>query len=167
MSDPYRYLPLDGHPHVTRDDVLAAWVGEGALDEPTALRRLDEVLLVASTAGGELAAISTAYVELEPQLGLDLWFFRTYTVAAHRRTWAAQTLAVHVIEHLVARWEAGTDRRGAGVAMRMENDDLRRAFPEADWYRLGGMLYVTRRPGSDLRVRYFPGALAPDPPRAT
>lgn len=167
MSDAYAYRPLAGHPHVTADGVRRLWIDEGALDPQTADRRLAEVLLVATAQDGDLAAVSTVFLSFEPQLRLDLWFFRTYVAAAHRRSWVAQTLAIAVIERLEARWRTGEDRRGAGVGMHMQNADLRAAFPEADWYRLGGMRYVTRTPAADLRVRYFPGALAPDPPRAT
>lgn len=165
MTDPYTYLPLDGHPQLTPQDVCDLWTGEGALDAAEAARRVQEVLLVAATAEGEAAAVGTVYLLHEPQLRMDLWFYRTFVATAHRRTHVGETLAHASLALLLDRWNSGEDRRGAGIAYHVQNRELRAAFPHAVWPRVH-LSYVTRTPLSDVRVRYFPGALAPDPPRA-
>lgn len=161
----YSYLPLDGHPQLSPQDVCDLWVREGALDAEQAARRVEEVLLVAATAEGEPAAISTVYLLHEPQLRMDLWFYRTFVATPHRRTLVGETLAHAALELLLRRWTDGEDRRGAGIAYHVQNQELRAAFPHAVWPRVH-LAYVTRTPMADVRVRYFPGALAPDPPRS-
>ncbi|MTD44754.1 hypothetical protein GKE82_10745 [Conexibacter sp. W3-3-2] len=166
MTGPCTYLPLEGHPQVGPQDVLDLWVGEGALDAAQAQARLPEVLHVAVTSAGELAAVCTVHLHEDPQLRADLWFYRTYVGVRHRRSTVAEGLLRTTVELLEARWQDGRDRRGAGIAFRLQNDGLRAAHREAVWPRIP-MSYVTRSPGGELRVRWFAGALAPDPPRAT
>lgn len=165
MTEPYTYLPLDGHPRLTRQDVCEMWLREGALDAQEASRRVEEVLLVAATADGEPAGVSTVHLLHERQLRMDLWFYRTYVAARHRRSQVAEMLVHGSFALLQRRWTDGEDRRGAGMAFHMQNQEMRAAFPHAVWPRVH-MAYVTRTPMSDMRVRYFPGALAPDPPRS-
>ena len=78
-----------------------------------ARRRLSEVLLVATTDSRGLVGVSSAYVQHNPQLRMDLWYYRAFVARAHRKS---------------------------NVASRFIGENQR---------------------GDHVRVRYFPGALAP------
>jgi hypothetical protein len=55
------------------DDLIALWTRESQIDEAEAQRRVSEVLLVGGAPDGTLAAISTAYIDRDPVLELDVW----------------------------------------------------------------------------------------------
>jgi len=61
------------------------------LSEEEAHRRLSEVLLVATTDSGKLVVVSSAYVQHNPQLRMDLWYYRAFVGRAHRKSNAAAT----------------------------------------------------------------------------
>ena len=54
------------------------------LSEEEARRRLSEVLLVATTDSGKLVVVSSAYIQHNPQLRMDLWYYRAFVARAVR-----------------------------------------------------------------------------------
>jgi hypothetical protein len=144
--------------------LLDFWRREGIELREREGRRLHEVLFVAVDAGGELAAECSAYLQRTARLGLDLWYLRVYTGREHRMSRLAAGLARAAHEHLEARHAGGEDVRGAGLAFEVENTGLA-TRSHAVWPLTGAaFLGVTER-GMHLRVNYFPGARAPEPPR--
>jgi hypothetical protein len=146
-------------------DVAGLWAGEGVVAGDEAAKRLHEVLLVATTDAGELAGVSSAYLERNRQLGMDLWYYRTYVAAPHRMSNVAVTLALDGRDHLEQRFVSGADTRAGGILYEVENEGLKRYFDDAVWYPTDVIFIGENRRGDHVRVRYFPGTLAPEPPR--
>lgn len=136
---------------------------EGVLDADEAARRVHEVLHVAVDGAGSLAGVSTAFVAPVRQLRMDLWHFRAFVAAEHRRSSIALDLLRAGRHLLEQRFVSGADRRAAGMVLVVENDALKRHQPHGDWRR-GGVSFIGEdERGAWMRVRYFPGAMAPMP----
>ena len=151
-----------GHATVTPEHVIALWEAADVVDPEEARRRVREVLLVGTDPGGTLVAVGTVYLAWNEQLRLDLWHYRTYVDPGHRRSVLADTMADMARAHLEALWVAGLGPRSAGVVFEVESEGLR-ARTDAVWPRTR-VAFVGAGDGVDVRVRYFPGALAPLPP---
>ena len=165
LAPGYRITPFAQTEEIGTQDVLELWAREGAVPGPEAQRRVGEVLLVALDDGGRLVGLSSAYLQHNAQLGMDLWYDRAFGAAAHRKGNLAVQLALQGRDHLERLWVEGADRRGAGLVYEVENEGLKRYFNDAVWVSHGCDLHrrePARRPRP--RPRYHPGALAPPPP---
>ena len=69
MAELTAYTPADA------PDVMALWEAEARIPEAEAQRRLGEVLLVARD-GDDLAGVTTAWIDVHPQLRVPLWHGR-------------------------------------------------------------------------------------------
>jgi hypothetical protein len=145
-------------------DVIDLWRRETGMPDEEAKRRIHELLLVA-TLEGRLAGVSSAYLQREPQLGMLLWGYRAFVAATYRMETIALSLALVGYDHLRDRFLSGVDRRASGVLYVVENEGLQQRFADAIWPRTGFTFIGENERGDHVRVRYFPGALAPDPPR--
>jgi hypothetical protein len=148
---------------VDAEDVIEIWTREGGLTTEEAQRRIDEMMLVAVGPRGDLAGISTAYLEFNHRLQAELWYVRAFVAAAHRKSSVAVSLAVIGRQHLVERYVSGLDRRGIGILYEVENDGLKRHFPLALWLPTDFTFIGENAKGDHVRVHYFPGAPAPEP----
>jgi hypothetical protein len=166
VDDPERYgvKVFADQDAVGEQDLVDLWVGEGALDLERARTRLPEVLHVACDRDGRPVGVSTAYLQHNAQLGMDLWYFRAFVVAAHRRSDLALTLALEGRDHLRERFVSGADVRAAGIVYEVQNGMLRRHFTEAVWPRTDFAFVGLTARGAPVRVHFFPGARAPGPP---
>jgi GNAT superfamily N-acetyltransferase len=148
---------------VSAQDVIDLWCREGGLDPPEAGRRVSELLMIGTDRRGGLAGICTAYLARNDQLRAELWYYRTFVSRAHRQSNIGVTLAHKALDHLERRFLTGEDRRAIGIIYEVENSGLRRHFPQAVWPSVE-FAYIGENPyGDDVRVRYFAGALAPEP----
>ncbi len=163
LADGHRVALLAGHPDLRHADVVRLWVDHDVLPEAIARRRAAQALLVATDAAGALVGVGTTYLALQPQLGLPMWHYRTFVLPEHRGAELAREMAATAHAHLAARWRAGVDRRGRGLVFEVENAGLRDHLRQAIWPRTR-VEFMARLPSADVRVRYFPGALAPPPP---
>jgi hypothetical protein len=144
-------------------DVIELWKRETGMPDDEAARRLHEVLFVALGDDGQLIGVSSAYLLRNEQLRMDLWYCRAYTAPGHRREAVGVTLMHRARELLEERFTSGADRRGAGTAVEVESEVLQRDFRPAIWPQTGLAFIGKNASGWHVRVRYFPGALAPDP----
>ena len=149
----------------SHDDVLALWARERAVVGEEAQRRVHEALVAATIVDtGELVGVSTAVLRPVPQLNMDMWFLRAF-VAEDRRT---RNVAAHLLDRarslLEERFVSGTDVRGAGVLIDVQNEGVRRAQPDAIWPSTLFIFIGETPQGGHVRVRYFPGAMVPPPP---
>jgi hypothetical protein len=151
---------------VSKDDVVGLWTTEAELMPQEAERRLSELLLIATGPGGDLAGISTTYLQPNPQLQAELWHTRVFVAAAHRQSLVAAELARMARDHLVERFVTGADARGIGVLFEVESEILKRFVPQAVWPRTQFVFIGENARGDHVRVFYFPGALAPEPDAA-
>jgi hypothetical protein len=150
---------------VDADAVIDLWAREGAVPPEVANRRVHEVLLVATLEGSrELVAVSTAYLERNPQLRMDLWYLRSFVAVAHRMTRVGWALGLIARDHLQRRFVGGQDLRGAGALFEIENEGLMRRFGEAVWLPQDFTFIGENARGQHVRVHFFPGATVPGPP---
>jgi hypothetical protein len=163
LASGYRIDPFAEQEAVSGEDAVALWTNEGVLALGEAQRRVAEILLVATDSQRRLAGICTTYLERNEQLRAELWHYRTYVAAAHRQFNIAVALALAGRDHLVQRYVRGEDRRGIGIIFEVENDGLKRHFPEARWMPTDFLFIGENDLGAHVRVHYFPGALAPEP----
>jgi hypothetical protein len=145
-------------------DVVDLWVREANLTPAEAERRIAEVVVVATDRDARPAAVSTAYLAHNDQLGAELWYVRTFVAAAHRRTLLATAVVRRARDHLAGRFAQGLERRGIGAAFEAESELLRRGDPRAVWTRTESVFIGVNARGDHVRVHYFPGVLAPEPP---
>jgi hypothetical protein len=162
LDDRYRIERFE-ESGVTPDDVLALWAREGVVPAAEAQRRVHEVHLVATERGEGVVGASSAYLQRNPQLRMDLWYYRAFVAEAHRMSNLAVVLAVKGRDLLEERFVTGEDRRGAGVAYEVENEGLKRYFNKALWMPTDFTFIGENERGSHVRVHYFPGAPAPAP----
>ena len=145
------------------DDLIALWTRETRIGSDEARRRVGEVLLVAGAPGGSLAAISTAYMDRDPVLDLDVWNYRTLVAEGHREANLAATMAVICRDHLQHLHASGAETRPAGILSEIHSPLLKR-LDLAVWRQTGFTFIGEDARGSHIRIHYFPGAPAPPPP---
>lgn len=145
------------------EDLIAVWTRESQIDEEEARRRLSEVLLVSGAPDGSLAAISTAFIDRDPVLELDLWNYRTLVGAEHREANLAATMAVICRDHLEHLYVSGAEMRPAGILSEIHSAVLKR-LDLAEWRQTGFTFLGEDARGSHIRIHYFPGAPAAPPP---
>ena len=149
---------------VSADAIVELWTREGILPADEARRRVDEVLLVA-THDGRPVGVVTTFLGQDGRLELDLWYYRTFVAAGHRRSRVAWALMLAARDHLQQRYVSGVDTRAAGIAFNVENEAIRRRANDAGWDQpLDFTMVGENERGEHVRVHYFPGALAPPPP---
>lgn len=164
LEDRYRIEPL-AESAVGRDDVLALWEREGAVQPAEAQRRIEEVLLVGVERDQGVVGVSSAYLQRNEQLGMDLWYYRAFVARAHRMSSLAVLLAMIGRDLLECRFVTGLDPRAAGIVYEVENEGLKRNLNAALWLPTEFTFIGENARGDHVRVHYFPGALAPDPPQ--
>jgi hypothetical protein len=148
---------------VSSDDVLALWQREGAMPEAEARRRIHEVLNVVIHEDDGLVALSTAYLERNAQLRMDLWYFRVFVSTAHRHTHIATQLNFHNRDLLEGRFVSGDDTRAGGIAFALENQGMAMYYNLAVWLPADYKYIGDNEAGDHVRVHYFPGAEVPEP----
>ncbi len=163
LDEGYRIELFAEQDGVSAEDVLALWDRELPLAEEERGRRIHEVLLVATTDGGELVGVSSAYLQQNEQLAMDLWYYRAFVASGHRQSNVAVNLALIGRDHLEQRFVSGADPRAGGMVYEVENEGLKRHFDDALWLPTDFTFIGENERGDHVRVRYFPGALAPEP----
>lgn len=166
LDDGFRIERFDAQDTVSADAVIDLWTREGAVGADEARRRVGELHLVAIDDHGAPAGVSTTYLEHNAQLGMDLWYYRAFVARAHRRTVIGLRLAVAGRDDLEQRFVTGRDTRGAGVLLEVENAGLKRDADQAFWWATDFTFIGENARGDHVRVHYFRGALAPEPPAA-
>ena len=154
---------FDRQTAVSRDDVIAAWTAEAGLTAEEAERRMPELLLVAVDASGELAGVTTAYLEWNAQLQAEVWNMRTYVLAAYRRSAIGLFFGFQGRDRLIERFTTGEDRRGLGIVWEVENAALKHYFNKGRWIELEFLFIGHNARGDHVRIHYFPGVQAPEP----
>ncbi|MCA9200804.1 MAG: hypothetical protein KDA87_24870 [Planctomycetales bacterium] len=147
-------------------DVVKFWLAEGALtDVSQAEKRAAELLVVARSQTGEIAAVSTARRVLVPVLNRKCFYYRTYVGKSFRVTglgrnqlvWSVLTLSY---AHLNRRFQEGFDAEFAGLYLEVESESIKRNRNELVWSDMGmNVVYIGTTPqGHHARVWYFTGS---------
>lgn len=161
-----RIALLDDVDSVTADDVVAVWRSHAGMPEAEARRRTSEIFAVATDTDGALVGVCTVYLQHRPELRAELWHYRVFIVPGLRMEAVGSGLGRFTFETLERRFVTGEDQRGRGIVMVMENPEIRAINPRARWRAPGfDFMYVGENQlGHHVRLRWFPGALAPPPP---
>ena len=158
----YRILPLEEAEGISPEQVIAFWDREGAMppgDDPN--RRVHEVHLIALERDQGVVGVSSAYLQRNAQLRMDLLYYRAFVGREHRMSTLAGSLAVRGRELLKERYVSGRDPRAAGIVYEVENEGLKRYFNKALWLPTDFTFIGERGDGAHVRVHYFPGGQAP------
>lgn len=166
LEDNYRVIPFAEAEGINNEDIIAFWEREGAVLGDEAHRRVHEVQMVGIEDEKGLAAVSTAYLELNQQLGLHLWYYRGFVGREHRQNSIATNFAIHGRDHLEARYTSGNDLRGAGMVFEIENEFLKTFLNRGQWLPSDFTFIGENQKGDHVRVHYFAGAELPAADRA-
>ena len=159
----YRIDAVDEQDAVSGQDLIKLWTVEGVLPPTEAQRRVDEVLLVATDEQRRAVGVSSAFLSRNEQLRVDMWHYRVFVAADHRKSALAVSLAMIGRDHLEQRFVSGADRRAPGMVFEVENEGLKWYFNRALWLPTQFLFIGENARGDHVRVRYFAGALAPEP----
>jgi hypothetical protein len=166
IADRYSVEPYTGSGAATADDILAMWARERVMQEAEARRRVHEALNVVIDRDEGVIAVSTAYLQRNTQLRMDLWYFRSFVSAAHRNTHVATQLTFHNRDLLESRFVSGEDTRAGGIVFELENEGMRKYFNKAVWLPADFIFVGDNQLGFPVRIHYFPGARVGPPPAA-
>lgn len=163
----FRVLLFDEADEIDEATVIDFWAAEQAMPAAAAQERVGEVVAVALEQG-RLVGVSTAYLSWSEQLRTQMWHYRTFVGAEHRRSLLGLALLRQSRFHLESQFESGRDTRAPGIMIELENAELKSARTEAvwkaDWAGPISWTFIGENARRDhVRVYYFPGALAPLP----
>lgn len=161
LSPAYRIEVFGEASGVSVNDVLDLWAREGVVEIEEARRRVYEVLLASVHDGDGLVGVCTAYLQRSDQLLMDMWHYRLFVADAHRLSNVGVHLALRARDLLEERYVSGADGRANGMIYEIENEGLKRRFPEAVGLPTQFTFIGENSRGDHVRVRYFPGAVAP------
>ena len=161
----YRIEQIEDSP-IDRSAAGQLWVREDVLGPEEAERRTREICMVGSTGERELCGLSTAYLDTSPQLRLEMWHIRAFVAPEHRAGNLAVQLLLRTRIFLNDRFRSGEDTSAPGAIIEVENESLRRAFPEALWQPTMFTYIGDNARGDHCRVHWFEGARLPAPPEA-
>ena len=160
----YRMVPLAETDAAGPEDVIELWRREAALTDPReAERRVSEVQVVALDPSDRVAAVSTAYVEPNEQLGMNVWNLRGFVATEHRMGNLATRILWATRDHLGELHSSGRDPRASAVIVVVQNQLLMTYFNRAFWVYSDFFYIGDSSEGAHVRVHYFPGAEAPAP----
>ena len=158
----YRIVPLAEADGVGPDDVVALWARESVVFGQEAERRVSEVLMVALDPDGRLAGLTTAYLQPNRQLGMDVWYLRGFVSSDNRLANLAVRMLWASRDHLSERFVSGEDPRAPGIVMIIQNEGLMQYFNRAYWVYSDFYFIGEGEAGAHVRVHYFPGAKVPE-----
>jgi hypothetical protein len=163
----YRLEAPGETPASSQEAIRGLWQREGVLGPEEAERRLAEVKLVAVHETAGVVAVFTAYLGEVPQLGMELWYYRVFVAAGHRSGNLAQLISRMGCKRLGDAYVDGSDSRGSGTIMELENEGLKQRFNWGQWVLPPCTFIGTNEHGDHVYVDYFPGATVPVPGAGT
>lgn len=146
---------------ISEQDVINLWVREAGLSPAEAQRRILELLLIGVNVETGLVGVSSAYLQRNSQLDMNLWYYRAFVATEHRMSSMAILLALHGRELLKKRFVEEADTRAVGMIYEVENPGLKARFNFALWLPTEFTFIGENAKGDHVRVHYFPGAHAP------
>ncbi len=141
----------------TRDRIVAFWQEHGAIrDEQAARKRVDQVVAVART-DQQIAGVCTAVDLMVPDLGEQLYYYRTFVAPPFRSGFIVRRLLFLAVQALEDYSRKHPGQSAGGVYLELENPSFARHLRQAVWPRPGlEFVYVGRTArGLERRVRWF------------
>lgn len=153
--------------HALKLRVVEFWIRCQALPVNSAevgMNRANELVIVAQTDEGEIAAVSTAFRCQIDQLGFPCFHYRTFVAPEHRSLYALSLDLFHASYAVLnERFQANEDKDVLGIYLELQNEGLNRQFKYAVWEAEGmNVVYIGKSPqGRHRRVWYFDDAMVP------
>lgn len=139
-------------------EVSAFWRRENAIQDPkNVARRLEQVVLYARAANGEVAGVATAIATLPARFGQPMYYFRAFVGQAWRSTVLVRELMIRSCTVL----EAHARERGfpcIGVLLELENARFYKTLRNPVWWNPRFYYVGKSERGLELRAFYFEGA---------
>ncbi|MBY6204085.1 hypothetical protein [Halomonas denitrificans] len=142
----------------TRDRIVAFWQTHGAIrDEQAARARVDQVVAVARSEGGEIAGVCTAIDLVVPDIGEPLYYYRTFIAPPFRTGFVVRRLLFLAVQALEEHARRDPESSAKGVYLELENPSFARHLRQAVWPRRGlEFVFIGRSArGLERRVRWF------------
>ena len=140
----------------TSERLVEFWTGHGALGEAQARERLDQVVCVLHD-GDEIAGVNSVYSAKAPLIGRRFWIYRRFLRPGVGDEEELAMIAA-AYEALESDFAAGPDHP-AGLCLLVSDRDFLEAHSEAIWPDLDFVFAGYTDDGTQVRIRYFPGAL--------
>ncbi len=134
------------------------WLSQGALNSPEqASQRIEQVVLYARTAEGQVAGVGTAFEHVMPQIAQPLYYYRSF-IGHQWRSTRLVYLLIKRAQKLLEEHARASDWPCIGLLLELENKRFGEKGRMPVWPHLD-LVYVGKSPrGLELRVHYFPGA---------
>lgn len=163
LDERYRIEILEEADDVGPEDVLAFWEREDAMSAEDARWRVHEVQLVAIERDEGVVGASTVFLNDVPFMRMELWHHRGYVAREHRLSSIGLLMGLNGRDLLKQRFVEGEDIRAGGLLWEVENEKLRKDFPQALWMPMEMLFVAENQRGDHVRIHWFPGAKAPPP----
>ena len=137
-------------------ELVGFWLGNGALDDAAARRRLPEVVCVLRSSSGDVVGVNSVFADAVDLLGgRRFWVYRSFLLPAARAAWDAMASAA--FRALAAGFDP--EARGPlGLCAPIADRELLDRLPEAQWQDPPLLYAGYLDDGRQLRVGYFEGA---------
>jgi hypothetical protein len=140
------------------DAVVAFWLAEKALpNEQLARQRISQVVMYATDADGQIAAVCTALPQNPPQLGQPVYFYRSFVAPK----WRKSLVVFRLLKKAVSLLEADArdnDWPCIGVLLELENERFSRKGRMPVWPGID-FVYIGKSPrGLECRIHWFKSA---------
>lgn len=138
--------------------LLAFWKREGALtSDIDAGKRLNETVLYARAANGDVAGVCTAIPLTLPRLAQPMYYYRCFIGERWRKTRLVFTLLMRAFK-VLEDYARVHDFPCIGVVLELENERFGEMLLTPVWPSTGFIYVGKSGRGLDLRLRYFRGA---------
>lgn len=161
MSLPFTFHEAWGNlDEADAGNIVDFWLREKALpNEEMARERLDQIVYFARARdSGEIAGVCSAMPQTPPQLGLPVYYYRTFI----GNDWRHTRLVFYLLARATAFLEAYARERDfpcVGVLLELENTRFRDTARRRVVWRRPPYVYIGKSPrGLEVRIHYFEGA---------
>lgn len=141
-----------------REEIIAFWNEHGAIpDERVARQRVDQVVALARADDGPIAGICTVARQHVPDLGKELYYYRTFIAPPYRGSFIMTRLVAEAVRILEDYSENHPEDAAAGIYMELENPAFAKSLRHARWRKAGlPFVYIGRTPsGLERRLLWF------------
>jgi len=141
------------------EEIIAFWLSNAALpSRDAAEQRVTQVAYIARTPSGQIAAVTTVYLQLNEQLRNHFYYVRVFVADSARRSHVAEALVRKVQSHFGSLYQEGVLSPAIGLFMEVENAALKKFRNQAVWPSTHFVYIGDNARGDHQRVYYFDGA---------
>lgn len=140
-------------------EIATFWLEQKALaDRRLAIERAQQVVFIARGEEGNIAGVSTAYKQLNPQIEHHFYYMRAFVHPDYRDGDIGRIFTRAIVALFELQYVSGADKEVIGVFMEIENRFFQHFRRDAILQEAGFVYIGKNERGAHLRVRYFEGA---------